>query len=155
MSVRRTTNNAFQGSSLSQKRLMALLAAIALACAVLWGATAISESAYAALYEADGTEQVEGESADTAAEGDESVQVEGVVVYDGSEAEGDSDSDGTVIEDEENPMSSGLEGTIYDHSGGVPLYMFVGLAIVAVAVFFIASTHRLNADIIKMNRKIR
>ena len=153
MSVQRKTHNATRASNLGVQRVVTLLAIIALAFSVLWVAATASESAHATLYDTDDAAQVEGDSADTTASDEESVQVEGVVVDDGSEAA--SNSEETLIEDAENPMSSGLEGTVYDHSSGVPLYLIVALAIAGVVAFFVTSTRRLNADIIKMNRKIR
>ncbi len=99
--------------------------------------------------DADGAVVVEG----TVLEESET-QVDGEAVPLSSSAEEVQATEGETIEDEENPMSSGLE-TKSGPRGGVPLYGLVAVMLAAVVVFFVTSTRKVNANIATMNRKIR
>lgn len=60
------------------------------------------------------------------------------------------------IDDEGNPMSSGLLDPAMSLGGtGIPLYVVVGAGIVIVALYFGLSTRKLNANISKMRDSIQ
>ena len=147
---------------------------VALACALVlavsWAAPMVG-----AAYAEDG-EQVElattSDAAGSTGAAEDAVQpdADGAVVVEGAVVEGESEQAGEdavplssdeaaaateaeSIEDEENPMSSGLEDQ--RGPGGVPLYGLIVVMIVAVVAFFTTSTRRVNTNIAAMNRKIR
>ena len=65
------------------------------------------------------------------------------------------ESEGEAIEDDANPMSSGLGGgEPVSSSSGIGIEWIIVLGIIAVVVFFALSTHRLNDNISKMRKSI-
>lgn len=118
------------------KGIAALLVAVVLAATTLFaGISASPDVAEAAIYTSEESAQAaDDESSSSSAAADDEV----------------------AIEDEENPMASGLDSAMMETtSAGVPMYVFVLAGIAVVVVFFVVSTRRLNANISKMNRSIR
>ena len=60
-----------------------------------------------------------------------------------------------LIDDEANPLSSGLDPAMPFGGVSFPLLVIVGVGIVVVAVYFGASTRKLNANISKMRDSIQ
>lgn len=106
-----------------------------------------------------GTQSMEGPEAAGSAGSEQSQQV----VQDKSGASGDAASSeganesGEQIEDDETPMSSGLDGAEIGGraGGGLDFTWAIVGGIILVAVFFIAKTARLSSSIKKMNDTFR
>ena len=106
-----------------------------------------------------GTQSMEGPEAARSASSEQSQQV----VQDKSGASGDvasneeADETGEQIEDDDTPMSSGLDGAEIGGraDGGFDFTWAIVGGIIVVAVFFIAKTARLSSSIKKMNDTFR
>lgn len=128
---------------------MKVIAALAIMCTIaiagcLFTAVSIEDNAaYAAIYTVNDAEQ-DGQASSEAASSD------GAAAADEAE-----DAEGEAIEDDENPMSSGLDDAMAVSSTGIPLYAYVIIGIVAVVVFYLVSTRKLNSSISKMNKSVR
>ena len=138
---------------------LVLLLAFAISVAVLVAAamTTSSEDAYANIYPANESAQVESDQAasgDAAATGGEA---------DGEEAGGESIDEEVAerdeveeIAEEENPLSSGLGGgEPLSAAGGFGFAPFAIAGIAAVALFFAVRMHRLNGNIHDMKNMFR
>ena len=107
----------------------------------LFGAAQMHDDAFAAIYTVSSDESA-------SAQDDENGQ-------DGASTDKNAE-DGDEIEDEANPMSSGLGGgEPVDSLGGIGLEWVIVVGIIAVIAFFGVSTARQNSSINKMRRTIR
>lgn len=129
--ISKTNSSPFGAMTAGMKLVATLIVALTLAVtALLAGAVAATDDAYAAVYAVEKSAQADTDDADAAA-ADE------------------------VIADDENPMSSGLDDAMVATNSGVPLYVFAALGIVVVAALFTVGTRKLNLSISKMNQSVR
>lgn len=100
------------------------------------------------------TGEAEGPASDsggTVAEGNGESSGDDAAASSPTSGEAEAQPEGETIEDEENPMASGIE----KRSMGMPLYGLTMMVIAAVVVFFVRSMRKVNSNIALMNRKIR
>lgn len=139
--------NLFAQESSYMRMIAAIIVAATLAFVIFAiGASQTQDDAFAAIYPV--SEQTADDEADDQGSEDAAVPDKAAGTSQASE-------EGESIDDDANPMSSGLGGgEPISSTRGIGVEWFIGLGILAVVVFFAVSTRRLNSNIDKMRHAI-